>query len=968
MTYELELKHELPRMDDLDTTPAEQTPKARPKEAAARPDALDMGRTVIGLQKEQTVFGRYTLLKPVGRGGMGIVWLARDVELEREVALKFLPEALMDDEKGIRGLKSETRKALELTHHHIVRIHNFESDERMAAICMEFVDGASLEKLLARKAEQVFEVRELEPLVAQICEALSYAHEKARTVHRDLKPANLMLNAKGELKVTDFGISARLRRTQVALSSVAVTGISGTPLYMSPQQMSGDDPSPSDDIYSLGATLYELLTGEPPFYEGEIVMQVMKKIPPSLAERRAKLGVGKEPIPQAWEDTIAACLAKNPLKRPGSAKDVAQRLLSGITPEISSETIADSPDQTRFDMTRDKGPRPTVPDGKSPKRTTPPLGKVTAKPERTEVRPKPVNVQPKAQPRASSSRIKWVGVAACLAVAAVGAWIFQSQKSEISENREGGKAAAIGKTGMTTESAVTKPLTAKSATEPAKETFPSEPVRQVSAPVENKALPAKAQETPPSPVSPPREFILTIDPAEVAAQVWLGPIAALDVKNGRAVLKDLPEGEHELAIAAPGYQTYMTRVSVKNGLGSVEAKLVPLRGTLVLKARPGTSVTAINEQGREIQLGVVPSSGILENKDLLQIGTYKLRLLHPDCRTSSIEKLNLRAGRPEPANAVQTPYPAELRIFTDPGNAEITIDGQSAGQTPATIKTLESEKEHRVVVRLQGYVSTQASVTLKPKEIRSLNFGILVAEKEHSLPRSPSLQETNNKVENASTVQSGLVEEFSSTAVKGRAYGVQTVDTPTGRGAEFSRSNESRIEYPFENGFPAQGTLEWRIFVKSGFGYSDGKLSEPTNDALIFTTAGPDTWYPGCAWVTVCRNGEVNFRMADSYGGQTPVRVLAASNTSFRFGEWHTIGISYGSEGRLLNVDGHVVAKDSFTQAMGVGGTLQARLDKPTLGKMVSNCWTKNRYDSGFNGIVDTFRMSPRQADWQICK
>jgi hypothetical protein len=289
-------------------------------------DDLDLGQTVRGFAVGQKLFGRYTLKAVLGRGGMGIVWRAFDEELERDVALKFLPEVVARDKSLLRDLKRETLRSLELTHPHIVRINDFIPDDHSPCISMEYVNGDTLSNLRAEKRANVFEVAELADYVRQLCEALEYAHTRAQIVHRDLKPANLMVNSRGDLKVTDFGISRSLTDS-VSMISMRT---SGTLVYMSPQQLDGERSSPADDIYSLGATLYELLTGKPPFYSGNIDRQIHEKMPVSMAARRAELDVqSAEAIPTAWEETIAACLAKAPARRPATAAEVAQRLAAG---------------------------------------------------------------------------------------------------------------------------------------------------------------------------------------------------------------------------------------------------------------------------------------------------------------------------------------------------------------------------------------------------------------------------------------------------------------------------------------------------------------------------------------------------------------------------------------------------------------------------------------------------------------
>src|SRR5205809_2318241 len=272
----------------------------------------------------QKVFGRYTLVKILGRGGMGIVWMARDEELERNVALKFLPDLIIHDAAVLSDLKRETRRCLELTHKNIVRIYDFVHDERSSCISMEYIDGDTLSKLRCDKELKAFETAELTDWMSQLCAALDYAHNYAHIIHRDLKPANLMVNQRGELKVSDFGIARSLGDSMSVITKAG--GRSGTLAYMSPQQLGGERGTHLDDIYSLGASVYELLTSRPPFYVGNIDRQIREKIPPLMTERRKEFEIEAEPIPAVWEEWVATCLAKDPAKRPQSVTEIAGKL------------------------------------------------------------------------------------------------------------------------------------------------------------------------------------------------------------------------------------------------------------------------------------------------------------------------------------------------------------------------------------------------------------------------------------------------------------------------------------------------------------------------------------------------------------------------------------------------------------------------------------------------------------------
>ena len=573
----------------------------------------------------------------LGKGGMGVVWRACDEELGAVIALKFLPKVVACDAAAVDELKAETRHALRLTHPNIVRIYHFERDGEMAAVTMECVDGTTLSQLRLAQPGKVFSTAALAPLVKQLCAALDYAHWQAKVVHRDLKPANLLVTGDGQLKITDFGIARSLTDTHTRLTG-RVGDSSGTLVYMSPQQLMGAKPTAANDIYALGATLYELLTGRPPFFTGDIATQVRTVTPPSLAERRAELDVVAEAIPEVWEKTILVCLAKEPADRPQSAGEVAARLgLAGSLPqpEVPQKSLDDL-------QTHKVGAGENVGAAKAGKKL--PL-------------------------------LAGLGAAAVLAALTYAFW-------------------------------------------PRGESVPSE-----RGPVSR-----EARSLPVTPASLPRDFTLTVDPPDVGARFWLGPASDVAIQDGHAVVKDLPDGEQELIVQAPGYEPLTRRVMVKNGRGSAEAKLTPVRGTMMILARPGTVVTAVDGRNRETRVGVVPTGGALTSDNLLPVGTYTLKLEHSDCAPAEVRDVELSVGRTAKVTPAQTPLPGELRVFSVPTGAEVRVNGRDAGRTPATVQNQPSEQNLRLDVLLSGYRRVEQSVMLKPNEVRTLNVGTLVAQ------------------------------------------------------------------------------------------------------------------------------------------------------------------------------------------------------------------------------------------------
>jgi hypothetical protein len=283
------------------------------------------------------MFGRYTLVRVLGQGGMGVVWLARDEELGIDVALKFVADHLRWDPRVLGSLRREVLRARALSHPGILRIHDLVSNNGGAAIAMEYAPGGSLaDRLAARLAAEpprALEPTEIAPLLPPLAAALDYAHREAGVVHRDLKPSNILLAADGAPKIADFGVSRSL-----AESATRTSGLlhSGTLAYMGPQQLHDEPPAPADDIYALGATLFDLLAGSPPFRHGDVAGQIERRTPDRIAIRRAASGLTGEPLPPQWEEAMARCLAKTPEQRFADAA----AMVAALAPPQESAGVA----------------------------------------------------------------------------------------------------------------------------------------------------------------------------------------------------------------------------------------------------------------------------------------------------------------------------------------------------------------------------------------------------------------------------------------------------------------------------------------------------------------------------------------------------------------------------------------------------------------------------------------------------
>ncbi len=272
-----------------------------------------------------TRLGAYEILSPLGAGGMGEVYRARDTRLGREVAIKVLPPEVSADRDRLARFEREARAASALNHPNIVTIYEIGSADSVSYISMELVQGTTLRDLIA---EGPIPISRLLALSVQITDGLARAHE-AGIVHRDLKPENLMVTREGLVKILDFGLAKLVAASAPELSQLATVAAStgpgvvlGTVGYMSPEQAAGRPAGFSSDQFSLGSILYEMATGKRAFARGsaaETMAAIIREEPEPLA------GLAPE-IPAALRWVIERCLAKDPHERYASTRDLARDL------------------------------------------------------------------------------------------------------------------------------------------------------------------------------------------------------------------------------------------------------------------------------------------------------------------------------------------------------------------------------------------------------------------------------------------------------------------------------------------------------------------------------------------------------------------------------------------------------------------------------------------------------------------
>lgn len=270
--------------------------------------------------------GRYLIKGNVGMGGMANVFLADDLILDREVAIKVLRYDFQNDQDAIRRFQREALAATELVHPNIVSVYDVGEEDGMQYLVMEYVKGMDLKRYIQTHYPMDYSV--VINIMQQILSAVALAHEH-RIIHRDLKPQNILLNDEGVVKITDFGIAIALSETSITQTNSML----GSVHYLSPEQARGSMATSQSDIYAIGIILYEMLTGSVPF-DGEsavtIALKHFQDEIPSLRER-------DESVPQALENVVLKATAKEPTDRYKTVEEMSKDLETVLSPERQNE-------------------------------------------------------------------------------------------------------------------------------------------------------------------------------------------------------------------------------------------------------------------------------------------------------------------------------------------------------------------------------------------------------------------------------------------------------------------------------------------------------------------------------------------------------------------------------------------------------------------------------------------------------
>ncbi|MBM6935444.1 Stk1 family PASTA domain-containing Ser/Thr kinase [Enterococcus cecorum] len=361
--------------------------------------------------------GRYLILGNIGSGGMANVFLARDLILDREVAIKVLRYDFLNDQSAIRRFQREMLASTELVHPNIVTVYDAGQEGETQFLVMEYVKGMDLKRYIQTQYPIPYD--RIVDIMQQILSAVALAHQH-RIIHRDLKPQNILIDESGTVKITDFGIAVALSETSITQTNSML----GSVHYLSPEQARGSMATNQSDIYAIGIILYEMLTGKVPF-DGESAVTIALK---HFQEEIPSVRLYDRHVPQSLENVVLKATAKDPIDRYQSAEEMSADLATALDPSRLNEPAwhpANHVEETKV-----------LPNLTEQMPTVAPVEEIVTKPEK-EAEEKPVPSKKKAkdqQKPKSKKKLLFLGIAAVLVIgiATIAFSVLGGGKNEIS--------------------------------------------------------------------------------------------------------------------------------------------------------------------------------------------------------------------------------------------------------------------------------------------------------------------------------------------------------------------------------------------------------------------------------------------------------------------------------------------------------------------------------------------------------
>jgi formylglycine-generating enzyme required for sulfatase activity/serine/threonine protein kinase len=618
---------------------------------------------------------RYEIKNPLGQGGMGVVYKAHDKYMDRDVALKLIPKELSMDPKAIADLKRETALALDLTHEHIVRFYNLDTWESFTFVTMEYVQCGTLSHLMVEKGGSL-SLGEALPLLTQVGQALDYAHCKnPPVVHLDLKPLNLLLTLDGCAKIADFGLARVLRDLATRVSAWEAAG---SLAYMAPEQIRGKGIGIWTDVYALAAVAYELLSGQPPFYTGDLRWQIMhEEVDPILD------------MPEYVNKALLVGLAKDISMRPVTAGDFVKMLAGEISVPDIQETIEPKSEEVR-------------------KRSD-------AETEESSVWKedwfKKFEVSEEETPQKSLKKpVLMYSIIAFLCLLVLGelGWILYTH-NYINFGMVDRVVSVLLPDEKEPVAIVEKPPSVEK-----KNIISSEDSQTKKENIFKIPLVGEKE------MAPHAIGGLSLATAPLAASIMID-----DIEKGVSplVLKDLPEGIHTVKVYKEGFQPWQGEISIHSSqvleldidlkpiLGSItivskpKDALIPLPGKLTITSSPKKADVYLS--GKSIGKTPVKLDKVREGKVLVEV--------RKSCYDSIKRTVSVLPGKEVKSKFVLKPSCGNVVVKSLPNGANWYLNGKSMGKTPG--KTGKVEKGvYRIKVTKENYADWEVDATIKPKK------------------------------------------------------------------------------------------------------------------------------------------------------------------------------------------------------------------------------------------------------------